>query len=149
MNARSILGVIAIVLIAAIAFGMRLYSDVQKTGHDTAAEQQLAQEHKDKMRAVLDGVRTNPRLKDAAKDLKIDAAYIDSVFDDVHKEAWRASVSRGYSISVDEFLYRTTFFKTLSARAVKDHKNELSGSIDRIALYIPRTAPTGAAPKRP
>jgi hypothetical protein len=147
MNPRVLSGAFFVVVVIVLV-GARFYSASTQIQANSTAEKASYEEHKAKMRAVLAGVASNPKLRDAAKDVKADAKYIDAIFDQVHDQAWEGAVSYGRrgSFTVSEYGYMDGFFKTLSARALADKKNELSGAIDRVNLYTPKSDTTGWEP---
>jgi hypothetical protein len=137
MNPKSTVGTILIVVIGVLVFGARFHMAQKRAEQNAVLEAKSYDEHKEKMRAILANVGKNPKLREAAKDVKAEAKYIEEVFDEIHDEAWEAAASHGLrsSFTVDEYAYMDGFFKLLSARALKDKKNELSGAIDRVNLY--------------
>lgn len=147
MNPKAI-GSVLVVLVLIAVIGVRFYAAGASADANAAAEKVAYEEHKAKMRSVLANVGSNPKLKDAAKDVKLDAKYIDGVFDQVHDQAWDEAVTHGRrgSFTINEYGYMDSFFKTLSARALADKKNNLSGSIDKVNLYTPKTDTTGWEP---
>jgi len=159
MNSRSFGGIIALIVVIGLA-GLRFYARTQSSQQNEAKEQASYQSHADKMQAVLASVASNPKLKEPAKDLQINAKYIDTIFPTAHDKAWDAAVSHGRygSFSVDEYLYMDGFFKALAAQALADHKNELSAAIEKINLYTAKTdtsdwkplpGSAGQPPRRP
>ena len=141
MGQRSVGGtIVAVILVLALA-GFRIYARNQSTQQNAAKEQVAYQEHADKMQAILVGVANNPKLREPAKDIKINAKYLDGIFQQAHDQAWDAAVTHGRrgSFDVNEYLDMDGFFKALSARALADHKNELSAAIDKINLATPKT----------
>jgi hypothetical protein len=125
--ARTVAGSLVALVIAGGLVGARVYLRMQRDEQRQHASDADSARYKARIRSILAAVQSDPRLKDAAKDLKLDATYIESIFDEVHEDAFAESSS--------EYVYIDAFFKKMSARAVADKKNELSGSLDKINRY--------------
>jgi hypothetical protein len=91
------------------------------------------------MLGILKAAGSKPRLREEGKWINGEWTYIESIFPACHARALdRATIGGLTGVSFDQFIYMDTCFKALSARALADRKNELSGAIDRVALSTPK-----------